>query len=93
MKCQEPPPDMTDKEKKKKKKNLLKILNEYKTRMFPLSKGLSELQPQENYTAEDIKMMKKINAKMAILFEERAKEWERYELLRKRERKGLLENN
>ena len=43
MKCQEPPPDMTDKEKKKKKKNLLKILNEYKTRMFPLSKGLSEL--------------------------------------------------
>lgn len=93
MKCQEPPPDMTDKEKKKKKKNLLKILNEYKTRMFPLSKGLSELQPQENYTAEDIKMMKKINAKMAKYFEDRAKEWEKYELLRRRERKGLLENN
>ena len=30
---------------------------------------------------------------MAKYFEERAKEWERYELLRRRERKGLLENN
>ena len=42
-KCRQPPPDMTDKEMKEKKKNLLKILNEYKTRMFPRSKGLSEL--------------------------------------------------
>ena len=58
--------------------------------MFPLSKGLSELQPQENYTAEDIKMMKKINAKMAKYFEDRAKEWEKYELLRRRERKKRL---
>ena len=93
MKCQEPPPDMTEKEMKNKKKNLLKILNEYKTRMFRHSKGLSDLQPFENYTAEDIKMMKKINAKMAIYLEERAKEWAKYELLQKRERKGLLENN
>ena len=38
-------------------------------------------------------MMKKINAKMAIYLEERAKEWAKYELLQKRERKGLLENN
>ena len=92
-KCQQPPPDMTEKEMKEKKKNLLKILNEYKSRMFPRSKGLSELQPFENYTAEDIKMMRKVNAKIDKYLEMRAKEWEKYEAQRKKERRGLQENH
>ena len=59
--CDEPPPDVSEKEQKERKKRLIVILNEYKPRLFPHSKGLQALQPKESYTQEDIEMMKGIN--------------------------------
>ena len=67
---------MTEKEIKRKKRNLLIILKEYKGRMFKHTKGLQDLQPFENYTAEDISMMKKINSQVDKFLERAAKERE-----------------
>ena len=38
-------------------------------------------------------MMKDINARVEEFLERAAKEWDQYEAQRRRERKGLLENN
>ena len=52
---------MSANEQKERQKRLVVILNEYKQRLFPHSKGLKELQPKQSYTEEDVEMMKGIN--------------------------------